>query len=289
MTKRFYPPSFDFIFKLVFGDQRNINILAAFLIAALNLPEEEFDHLVIIDPHLKREFPDDKMSILDVKVHLKHGMIINVELQVETSQDLRKRIAFATAKMLTEQIKRGEEYNKVERVVSIVICGGVLLSEEAGYYNTYSIRNAQSGTEFTNLLEINILESAKLPPVPDDGRLYDWGRFFRAKTAEELAMAGERDPAIREATAVVMELNEDERARLLAEARWKWKMDHAALERQHYREGVEETEAKYQPVVEGLTREIEEKDQENRAIKQEIEELRRKLRETGTLQTPGEN
>jgi hypothetical protein len=91
---------------------------------------------------------------------------------------------------------------------------------------------------------------------------------------EELAMAGEQDPAIREATAVVMELNEDERARLLAEARWKWKMDHAALERQHYREGVEETEAKYQPVVEGLTR-------ENQAIKQEIEELRQMLREAG--------
>jgi hypothetical protein len=78
------------------------------------------------------------------------------------------------------------------------------------------------------VLAINILETAKLPPDPDDGRLYDWGRFFKAETAEELAMAGERDPAIREATAVVMELNEDERARLLADARWKWKMDHAA-------------------------------------------------------------
>jgi predicted transposase/invertase (TIGR01784 family) len=274
MEKRFYPPLFDFIFKLVFGDQRNIDILAAFLIAALNLPEEEFDHLVIIDPHLKREFQDDKMSILDVKVHTKSGMIINVELQVETSQDLRKRIAFATAKMLAEQIKRGEEYSRVERVVSIVICGGVLLSEEAEYYNSYSIRNARSGAEFTDLLTINILEPGKLPAEPDEGRLYDWGRFFRAETAEELAMAGERDPAIRAATAVVMELNEDERARLLAEARWKWKMDHAALERQHYREGVEETEAKYQPVVEGQARKIEEQAREN-------EELRRKLREAG--------
>jgi predicted transposase/invertase (TIGR01784 family) len=289
MEKRFYPPSFDFIFKLVFGDQRNIKILTAFLIAALNLPEEEFDHLAIIDPHLKREFWDDKMSILDVKVHTKHGVIINVEMQVETSQDLRKRIAFATAKMLAEQIKRGDEYRRVERVASIVICGGVVLSEVAGYYNTYSIRNAQSGAEFTDVLAINILEPGKLPPGPDEGRLYDWGRFFRAKTAEELAMAGERDPAIREATAVVMELNEDERAQLLAEARWKWKMDHAALERQHYRngltegqqQGLQQAEAKYQPVVEGLTR-------ENQAIKQEIEKkeleneaLRRKLREAG--------
>jgi predicted transposase/invertase (TIGR01784 family) len=268
MEKRFYPPSFDFIFKLVFGDQRNSRILSAFLIAALNLPEEEFDHLAIIDPHLKREFQDDKMSILDVKVRLKSGVTVNVEMQVETSQDLRKRIAFATAKMLTEQIRRGEDYSRVERVAGIVICGGVLLSEEAGYYNTYSLRNAQSGAEFTDVLAISILEPGKLPDEPDGGRLYDWGQFFRAETAEEMAMAGARDPAIREAAAVVMELNEDERARLLADARWKWKMDHAALERQHYREGLKEgqeqglqqAEAKYQPI---------------------IEELRRKLREAG--------
>jgi predicted transposase/invertase (TIGR01784 family) len=206
------------------------------------------------------------MSILDVKVHLKHGMIINVEMQVETSQDLRKRIAFATAKMLTEQIKRGEEYRHVERVVSIVICGGVLLSEEAGYYNTYSLRNAESGAEFTDVLAINILETGKLPDEPDGGRLYDWGQFFGAKTVEEMAMAGARDPAIREATAVVMELNEDERAKLLAEARWKWKMDHTALERQRYREGkaegltegLQQAEAKYQPIIEELKRKLKE-------------------------------
>jgi hypothetical protein len=59
-----------------------------------------------------------------------------------------------------------------------------------------------------------------------------------------------------------MELNEDERARLLADARWKWKMDHAALERQHYRngltEGQQQAEAKYQPIIEELKRKLRE-------------------------------
>jgi hypothetical protein len=50
MQKRFYPPSFDFMFKLVFEDQRNVTILRAFLLAALDLPETELDHLVIVDP-----------------------------------------------------------------------------------------------------------------------------------------------------------------------------------------------------------------------------------------------
>ncbi|MFP3040604.1 Rpn family recombination-promoting nuclease/putative transposase, partial [Treponema primitia] len=50
----------DYVFKLIFGDQRNIDILAGFLKVALNLPEAEYDSLTIVDPNLKREFADDK-------------------------------------------------------------------------------------------------------------------------------------------------------------------------------------------------------------------------------------
>jgi uncharacterized membrane protein len=100
---------------------------------------------------------------------------------------------------------------------------------------------------------------------------------------------------IREAVATVLELNEDERTRMLADARMWWEMDHAALERQHYREGVEAAEAKYQPILAEQAQEIEAKAQENQAFKQEIEakdqeieakdqkieELRQKLRQAG--------
>ncbi|MDR1249128.1 MAG: Rpn family recombination-promoting nuclease/putative transposase [Treponema sp.] len=281
MSKKFYPASFDYVFKRIFGDQRNIHILKAFLIAALDLPEEEFDRLEIIDPHLKREFHDDKMGILDVKVYHKSGVVINVEVQVEISQDLRKRIAFSIGKMLSEQIQRGDEYYRIERVVCIVICGGVLLSEEPEYYNTYSLRNARSGREFTDVMEINILEPEKLPSEPDDRRLFNWGQFFKAETPEELTMIADKDPAIKEAAALVMELNEDDAERMLADARWRWQMDHAALERKHYREGQEEAETRFKPVIDAINRENEAISRENEAKNREIAELRRKLREAG--------
>jgi predicted transposase/invertase (TIGR01784 family) len=175
--------------------------------------------------------------------------------------------------MLSEQIQRGGDYYQIERVVCIVICGGVLLSEEAEYYNTYSLRNARSGKEFTDLMEINILEPEKLPVEPD-GRLFNWGQFFKAKTPEELAMIAKKDPAIAEAVGLVMELNEDDAERMLAHARWKWQMDHAALERKHYREGEEAAEARLKPVIEAKDREVE-------AISRENEALRQKLREAG--------
>jgi predicted RNase H-like nuclease (RuvC/YqgF family) len=101
-------------------------------------------------------------------------------------------------------------------------------------------------------------------------------------------MIAENDPAIKEAVALVMELNEDDRERLLAHDRWKWEMDQAALRRQSYREGKAAAEAIYQPVIAEKDRSIEEKDREiegkDRSIEEkdrEIEELRRKLREAG--------
>jgi hypothetical protein len=37
VSKKFYTASFDYVFKRIFGDKRNIHILKAFLIAALGL------------------------------------------------------------------------------------------------------------------------------------------------------------------------------------------------------------------------------------------------------------
>jgi hypothetical protein len=160
-----------------------------------------------------------------------------------------------------------------------------LLGEERGYYNAYSIRNARSGLEFADVLRINILEPTKLPAEPDGGPLYNWGRFFKAKTPEELMMAAKADPVIAEAAALVMELNEDEAERTRAESRWRWQMDQANLRRDSYDDGLADgekrTEAKYLPALEEKDRENRAIKRENQAIKQAMEELRRKLREAG--------
>jgi hypothetical protein len=62
-------------------------------------------------------------------------------------------------------------------------------------------------------------------------------------------------------------------------------VDQAARERHRYRKGLakgrREAEAKYRPTLEEKDREIGTIKQESQAIKQENEELRRKLREAG--------
>jgi predicted transposase/invertase (TIGR01784 family) len=257
----------DYVFKRIFGDQRNTDILAAFLMAALGLSEEEVDQLAIVDPNLNREFNDDKLSILDVKIRLKSGERIGVEVQIYVSQEIRSRVVFSGAKMLAGQIKRGESYGQVERVVSIIICGETLLHEEPEYYNSYSLRNVRTGREFTDLLTVNVLEPGKLPVEPDGSRLFNWGQFFKARSREELNMVRNTDPMINKAAGLVVELNEDEAERMRADNRLYFLMDQQGFRREGEAKGWKEAEAKYRP-------ELEAKDQK-------IKELLRKLREAG--------
>jgi len=44
------PVKSDFVFKLIFGDQRNVDILASFLMSVLDISNDEYDHLTVVDP-----------------------------------------------------------------------------------------------------------------------------------------------------------------------------------------------------------------------------------------------
>ena len=50
--KDFLSPKSDLIFKLLFGDERNIELLTDFLKSVLRLPIDDYDEVTIVDPHL---------------------------------------------------------------------------------------------------------------------------------------------------------------------------------------------------------------------------------------------
>ncbi len=67
MNDTFYYASNDAMFKRIFGDERDIGPLVAFLQAALDLPPEDYAELSLVNPILARDNPDDKLGILDVR------------------------------------------------------------------------------------------------------------------------------------------------------------------------------------------------------------------------------
>ena len=208
----------DFIFKLIFGDQRNVDILAEFLKSVLDIPDSEYDHITVVDPHVKKESKTDKYGILDVKVHTKNENIINVEIQVLPIPEMKQRSLYFMSKMVTEQMKAGMEHSDIKRSVSIIITNYTFVPENDHYHNQFRYRT-KGGTEFTDLTEFNTLELNKLPSDTDSTDLWYWMKFINADNEEVLEMLAQRSPQMRKAVGILKELSADERTRMLYEER----------------------------------------------------------------------
>jgi predicted transposase/invertase (TIGR01784 family) len=212
------PVTSDFIFKLIFGDQRNVDILAAFLRAVLDIPDDEYDRLVIVDPHIKKESVDDKYGILDVKLHTVSGNIIHIEIQVRVLPDMKARTIYSQSKLVTEQMASGMKWSDIKRTITIVITSEVFMPEGDKYHHQFRYRT-DDGIEFTDLSEINTLDLNKLPPDDDSTDLWFWMKFIKTDDEEVLDMLATRSPQLRKAVGVLKELSADEQTRMLYEKR----------------------------------------------------------------------
>ena len=225
MPSELLSPKNDYVFKRLFGVQSRINPLRDFLQSVLDLPEEEFESLTVVDPYQAGDYFGDKAGILDVKINTRSKKVIDVEIQVEPFPDLGSRILSYNARMITEQIKAGDQYAKIQQAMSIVIVDHPLYEGVEEYHQRFRLRNDSGQLIFSDKLEIHTLELPKVPSKTDDSKLYQWLSFIRAKTEGEFKMLAEKNTAIAEAYDVLLELSSDERERLLAESREKWRRD----------------------------------------------------------------
>jgi len=148
--------------------------------------------------------------------------------------------------MITEQIGAGTDFAKIQRVISIIITDENIIGEYTGAEGKYHHRilpcDVDTGYQFTDIKEINILELRKLPIADDGSNLWAWMRFFNAESKEDLDMLVADRPQTKIGKAVVRleELSQDERARMLYESRqmYEWSL--------HYEkeEAMEEAEKK---------------------------------------------
>ena len=243
------PVTMDFVFKLIFGDRRNVDILGDFLKSVLDIPADEYESVTVLDPDgeyeglavldsfLKKEHEGDKSGILDVKVQTKRGHIVNVEIQVRRIPEMKHRSVYFISKMVTEQMAAGRSHADIKRSVSIIITCETIVPENAHYHNQFRYRSHRDGAEFTDLTEINTLELSKLPDDEDGLELWRWMKFIESGDEGVLNMLAEKNPKIQKAVGVLKELSADERARMLHERREIARRDMVSLMDGAKREG----------------------------------------------------
>ncbi|MCL2742818.1 MAG: Rpn family recombination-promoting nuclease/putative transposase [Planctomycetaceae bacterium] len=237
------PLKSDFVFKLVFGDQRRVDLLTRFLQAVLDIPAKEYENVTIIDPNVKKEYRNDKAGVLDVKITTKSGRVIDVEIQVVPGIPLIKRMVFYQSKMVTEQIGEGNDYDVIQQVITIVIADFIVIPNSFAYHHKFRYYDVEHGVELTDLKEIHTLELPKLPEESDMTELFDWLMLIKAQKREEYEMIAKKEPVFEKVVAVVKQLSADEQARMEYDKHEMWRMDYAATMRNVARIGREEGKA----------------------------------------------
>lgn len=213
----------DYAFKALFSHE---NVRRQFLSDVLGIPLEEIRCTVLINPNLSANYEKQKQGILDVLMELEDGTRVNVELQVRRIAHWTNRQLFYLARMYTQDLKSGDQYDKLHRCVSIAVLD-FNLTDSPQYHNRYCMRN-ERGEDMSDMLEAHVIELRK--KLSGESAVDDWIRLFNAENEEELKMIRTRSAGMREAIAAVREMGLSKALRYRHEMILKMKRDQWAME-----------------------------------------------------------
>ncbi len=218
-------PKIDFAFKEIMADEK---ARTGFLSAVLNLNPADIKKTELLNTNLRKVHADDKLGILDIRVSLNDDTEIDTEIQLSELKVWSNRCLFYIAKMYTEQIEQGQDYDVFKKCVSISILDFELFKGEPEFYSCFHIREDSRSLLLTDKMEFHIIELPKLPGgLKDDASaILLWAKFINAERKEDFDMLAEKDPYIESAYHKLQIISQDKDKRLEYEAREKAIRDH---------------------------------------------------------------
>ena len=245
-------PKVDYCFKelLAYSEIRK-----GFIAAILNKDPEEIAETTLMPTILSKDTEDGKYGILDVRVRMKNGSQMDLEMQVAPFEFWNNRVIFYFSKMYAEQVKEGDKYKNLKPCIQVSILNFNLFHEDRTCFREIAFCDLTTKQKYTDLLEIYVLELKKLPPEQkEEPLIIKWMRFLAAESREDFEkMAGE-DNYINEAYEVLQKLSADERKRLEYEARQKAIRDYDSQMSSSREEGIRIGEDRLNHLYEKLMR-----------------------------------
>ena len=235
----------DYAFKRLLGSEENKLLLQDFLECILDLAPQQVIGLEFMDKELTKEEFSDKTGILDVKLKLTDGTVIDIEIQASWNASFVKRTLFYWAKMYTADFKSGESYDKLHRCIAInIIADGFKLND--AIHSEYLLQEKTAHTILTDVLEIHFLDLQAAKRAKEDGKtegkrgqLINWLRFIGATNRKERAMIATKSPVLQMLNEKIDVLTLSPTERKLYESRMKLKSDITTISETQFNAGVE--------------------------------------------------
>ncbi len=210
-------PLNDFIFKKIFGEKGNEDILISFINAVLKRTNKEpIVEIDIIDnKQLTKELILDKTGIIDVRARTSKGENIDIEVQLTDQGNMDKRTLFYWGKMYLENIKQGQDYTNLEKVITINILDFEFLGTESYQSSFHLWEDIEKDYMLTDVVEIHFLELPKFRKKKDkdyrENAIERWLMFLEKDISETtLKELMSLDTAIEKAEQKIEYLSSDE-------------------------------------------------------------------------------
>ncbi len=277
-----YPPKMDIIFQAIFGEVGSENITKDFLEKILKRKIEKIS--LEQNPILRRELKSDKLGVLDIITELDGKEKCNIEMQLIDKNNIIERMLYYWSKIYTKQIKAGEDYNKLEKTIVILIADfNIKGLEEVTYHSTWKIMETNYAKKLilTDKLELDIIELSKIKGRENEkDQLLDWLIFLENPESERVTLKMEENENLKDAVEKLNKISEDEKMQRIIELREKAIRDEHAIYEKGVNDGVEKgsKEKELQIAKNMLKKGIKESDikEITGLTKEEIEELKRK-------------
>ena len=236
-----YPPKMDIIFQAIFGEVGSENITKDFLEKILKRKIEKIS--LDKNPILRRELKDDKLGVLDIITELDGKEKCNIEMQLIDKNNIIERMLYYWSKMYTRQIKAGDDYNKLERTIVILIADfNIKGLEEVEYHSTWKIIETNSVKKLilTDKFELDIIELLKIKGRENEkDQLLDWLIFLENPESERVTRKMEENENLKEAVEKLDRISEDEKMQRIIELREKAIRDEHAIYAKGVDDGIE--------------------------------------------------
>jgi len=208
----------------------------------------------IENPFNVANFANQKTSIVDVKAKDEKGKTYDIEMQLVDAMGFTDRVLYYWSKIYSSMLNRGDIYEQLRPVISIVVTRFELFPQLTDLHNVFTLSAEKDpAVLFSDQIEIHSLEliDTKLERLVREAedlhgnqfQLQNWMEYLRngnRKTEAEMDTLICTTPGLGETHARYTQFTEDDELRELAFAREKYERDHLARLTLAERKGREE-------------------------------------------------
>ena len=185
------------------------------------LIDSGFEKIVTVqikNPFNYQDFPTAKQTVLDVKGEDENGRKFQIEIQSTGQESHKHRVLYYWAKVYSDQLNKGDQYEKLKPVISINVLNFDLLKSYPEFHSLFLLTKSNDPElVLTDHLYIHFLELPKYIEQKKFSSLEKWMYYLKFEGEKDMKIVIQDDPIIAKAHKKYVEFTQDDRMRELYE------------------------------------------------------------------------